>query len=510
MSLAAVAEALGCSGENIIWEDGVCGGDVPRDSRSFPWSGGTFRRAEIDSRSAGAGDLFFCLPGRRADGHDFALAAARAGACAIVARRNPFAPGTALSAPLPPVFLVPDVAAALRRLAACHRQGCAAHVVGVTGSAGKTSVKEALAQVLAGHARTERSPLNRNNGIGLPQSMLNADTEAVFWVMEIGISLPGDMDELAALLRPDTGLILNAGQAHLEGLGDRGPAYYKARLLPHIPDGGRLLYSGDYPDLERAVSGHAGRLENGDLETAVFSFSREDVFCRAVYEGGGEKGRGRYSVIVREEKLRRRREASSPASSGGGMRFSLEAPFRGDMGAENVAAIVATALRLGLSPEEIRAGLASAVPPAQRACRSRRGAFLVLDDSYNANPLSAGRMLEAAREMAAEEGLPLILVMGDMEELGAESETAHELLGRRMAGTRPRLAFWKGRYGQAVRKGMAGAGYAGPLLPLAEAGDLAAGLDSRGIGKGLVLFKGSRLNRLEDLAEAFSRMCEKE
>jgi UDP-N-acetylmuramoyl-tripeptide--D-alanyl-D-alanine ligase len=479
MSLAVIAEVLGCSGRDILWRS--ASPDSSADVRALPWAERCFARARIDSRAVAPGDLFFCFRGSRADGHDFAPAAARAGACAIIAERDPFA-GHPMPEEAPPVFLVPGVGAALRRLAAWRRERVGARVVGLTGSAGKTTLKEVLAQVLAGHGRTERSLLNQNNGIGLPLNLLNASAEASFWVMEAGISRPGDMDELASILRPDIGLILNAGQAHLEGLGDKGAAHYKAKLFLHIREQGLGLYSLDYPDLEQAVLEHRGILEERRVRLESFSAFSERADFRAVPEGLP----GRYRVFA------------------GGLEYSLETPFRGEMGAENVAAVVAAASCLGLEPEEIRRGLCSAVLPERRFARVRCGNFLLLDDSYNANPLSARRMLEAAREMAAEEALPLILVMGGMEELGMEAESAHEELGRRMAGADPCLVFWKGGHEEAVRSGLGAGGYRGRLISVADARDFAAQFGALGPQNGLVLFKASRAQHLEDLVETFA------
>jgi UDP-N-acetylmuramoyl-tripeptide--D-alanyl-D-alanine ligase len=483
MTLAEIAQILGCSRSDILWTPGGDDPAFPADIRALPWADCRFAQARIDSRLVARDDLFFCFRGTRADGHDFAPEAAEAGACAIIAERDPFA-GRAMPEKAPPVFLVPDAGAALQRLAARSREKSRARVVGVTGSAGKTSVKEVLAQVLALQARTERSFLNQNNGIGLPLNLLNAAADASFWVMEIGISRPGDMDELAALLRPDLGLVLNAGEAHAEGLGDKGAAYYKAGLFSYVREGGAALYSLDYPDLERAAEERRAVLKARNIEEITFSAFSERASCRAVYEGFGL--RGRYRVFDR------------------GREYSVEAPFRGEMGAENVAAIAAAASCLGLDPEKIRRGLAAAVLPEQRAARVRCGDFLLLDDSYNANPLSARRMLEVAREMALEAALPLILVMGALGALGAGAEAAHEQLGRRMAGVEPRLVFWKGDHEEAVRKGLAAGGYRGRIIAVADAGAFSAQLGALGLREGLVLFKGSRRHHLEDLVRAFT------
>ncbi|MDE7065497.1 MAG: UDP-N-acetylmuramoylalanyl-D-glutamyl-2, 6-diaminopimelate--D-alanyl-D-alanine ligase, partial [Desulfovibrionaceae bacterium] len=172
-----------------------------------------------DNRDIVPGDLFVCIPGERVDGHDFAMAAVQAGAAAVLARRElPEVP------PSVPVLRVDDTVKALGRLAAAWRMRTRAKVVGITGTAGKTTVKEVLAQVLSVQGPTERTAKNHNNQIGLPLSILNAAEDAAFWVMEAGISHAQDMEELAPVLRPDIGLVLNAGAGHTAGLGGRGVA----------------------------------------------------------------------------------------------------------------------------------------------------------------------------------------------------------------------------------------------------------------------------------------------
>jgi len=374
--------------------------------------------AQIDSRKVEPGNLFFCLPGEHVDGHDFALAAAKAGASAIVVARNPWsAPGSEKDADvgdlppfkgLPPVFLVDDVRRALARIAMRHRDSCQGTVIGITGTAGKTSVKEVLAQVLAMRGRTERNPLNLNNQIGLPVSMLNASPDAAFWVMEAGISEVGDMEELGRMLRPDLAIILNVGDGHVSGLGELGVAVHKARLIDAVQPGGAAVISLDYPDLNTQVDARLGALSRRDVRLLRFSQCSDAVDARAAYTGSG----GTYRVWTKDQL------------------FEVDTPFRGDFGSENVAAIAAVAVHLGLSPEEIRAGFARAELPEQRFCAQRFARHTLLDDSYNANPLSATRMIQAARSMADEYGQSLALVMGEMLELGEKAQVSHEALGQ--------------------------------------------------------------------------------
>jgi UDP-N-acetylmuramoyl-tripeptide--D-alanyl-D-alanine ligase len=518
LNLGEIASFLGCRPARILWENGVAGdlsgasGEerTPGDSSTiggsdarrheetggyssgFPWESYTPTGAQADSRLVKPGNLFFCLPGERTDGHLFALEATQAGASAIIALRDPFE-GREMEAReaqlvLPPVFLVDDVQHSLWRVAVCHRDTSIARVVGVTGSAGKTSVKEALAQVLAIRGVCERNPKNLNNQIGLPLSMLNAEAEASFWVMEMGISKSGDMAELASILRPDVALILNVGEAHLEGLGDKGVAAHKAQLLDYLQPGGVAVVSEDYADLNAEVAKRREALERRAVRLTRFSMLSEDCNCHARYLGPGYELNGRYEVVLNDAKV------------------VVDAPFRGDFGSENVAAVCAVANFLGLTWEEIIRGLACAVIPEQRFHGQVFGDFVLIDDSYNANPLSMERMLAAARTMADERGLPLILVLGEMRELGERADAAHEKLGQEAAEAHPLCVFWKGEYSSAVRRGLRENGYGGDFYPVGGGQEFSHLLEELKPTHGVVLFKGSRGNQLERLAEVFRDM----
>lgn len=516
LNLGEVAYGLGCGPGMVVW-DGPGGvpakpkaavpslRDVVRSRAAHdredgernsslnweaePWADFVATGAKIDSRQVEPGDLFFCLPGEKADGHDFALAAALAGAAAVIALRNPFMNEAAEEAAdrgmvFPPVFLVDDVIGALARLAICHRETCPARVIGITGTAGKTTVKELLAHLLESRGRTERNAKNYNNQIGLPLSMLNASADAAYWVMEVGISQPEDMDELGNILRPDIALILNVGQGHVLGLGDKGVAAHKARLLDYVRSGGLAVVSADYPELEAELAARQSFLGRRGVDLLRFSANGGDVDCRAAYEGPAHDGGGQYRVFA------------------AGDEFSLTAPFRGEFGAENVAAVVAVALGLDLGPEHGSFNLAGARLPEQRFKCERRGGFILIDDSYNANPLSAGRMVRAAADMAGESGLPLMLVMGEMLELGDVAVAAHRELGRIMAGTGTKMVFWKGGNAEAVQAGLKDGGFDGLFEPVDSDRSFRSLLEARRPPAALVLFKGSRGNRMELLLEA--------
>ncbi len=518
LNLGEIAMALCCGPAQVIWQaDSATGHDhaqaqyaitplqtaLEQDRASLdafeagpyswedaPWAEIVPTGAQVDSRRITPGNLFFCLSGNNADGHDFAFAAAQSGACAVIAQRNPFlgketqAQKAALT--LPPVFLVEDVKTALGRLALCHRDTSVARIIGVTGTAGKTSVKEVLAQVLAVRGRTQRNHMNFNNQIGLPISMLNASADASFWIMEIGISEAHDMDELGRILRPDLALILNVGDAHITGLAELGVAGNKALLLDYIHPGGIAVVSVDYPELSAETDKRLPEFARRAVQLLGFSANdNASTYCRARYLGPAGELTGKYQVVLNDKK------------------FEAVAPFRGDFGSENVAAIFTAAHILGLTQEEIVWSLATAALPEQRFSSRRYDDFLLVDDSYNANPLSMGRMVKAAAAMARETQLPLILVLGEMLELGRRTESAHRDLGLLIAEARPTIMFWKGEQRNAVLQGLEEGGYAGAFYPVEGGQDFSLLLEELELNAGLALFKGSRGNHLERLVDIF-------
>ncbi|WP_300925418.1 cyanophycin synthetase, partial [uncultured Desulfovibrio sp.] len=189
-----------------------------------------------------------------------------------------------------------------------------------------------------------------------------------------------------------------------------------------------------------------------------------------------------------------------------GESFEVETPFRGAFGAENAVAAAAAAHLLGLDAAEIRRGFASVTLPPQRCVHKRLGPWRVIDDTYNANPLSMRRMLEAAAAEAARAGLPLVAVLGEMGELGAESAHHHEELGRLLARLDVAVVFWKGGHGDDVKAGLESLAdpAADRWMPVNDPGDFLRAWAERGErpGGGVLLFKGSRANRLETLLAA--------
>ena len=428
-----------------------------------------FVRVQTDSRLVEQGDLFFCIAGERMDGHNFASEAAARGAGGIVAHCPLDLDGDV------PVVLVRDTLIALGRLARFWREKCSATVIGVTGSAGKTTVKEMLAAVLGTAGPTGKNFRNWNNQLGLPLSMLAMSGQERFWVLELGISVPGDMDELGMILAPDLAVILNVGPCHLQGLGsEEGVAREKGAILGHLASGGSGVVSQDYPELTSAIR---------SVNVPVRLFSRLDaeapVFTSYI---GREGGIGLFQVRCREQEM------------------VMRLPVYGEHMAENVAAVVAVADELGLDPANVQSGFSEFHAAPQRFVVHEKGAWTVIDDTYNANPLSMRHSVQQAADMAG--AGELVLVLGDMLELGDRAEAEHERLGEFVGATPFLRTYYFGTHESAFLTGLGPA--ADRCFSLSSPEAFARDLDTLSAGGGVILFKGSRGCAMERFLKVFS------
>lgn len=429
----------------------------------------TIASVQTDSRTVRKGDLFFCIDGDNFDGHEFAAGAARAGAAAVVASRMLDDIGV-------PVIIVRDTVKALGRLAACWRDMCGATLVAVTGTAGKTTVKEMLYAVVSKYRTAAKNYRNFNNQIGLPMSMLKADCSQQIWIMELGISMRGDMEDLAPIASPDIAVITNVGPGHLQGLGDEaGVAEAKTALLKYLRQSGSAIIGADYPRLRDA----AREIVESPIE---FSAENTETSYVASFLGGADsEGWGRFTL-------------RTPEGDG-----ALTAPFCGAHYAENLACVAAVCHKLGISRDEVIEGIQTLSADPQRFCCREVGGATIIDDTYNANPLSMARSIETARAIAGDR--PLVLVLGDMRELGDEAVMQHEKLGRIIRDAAPAACFYKGDHFGDVVRGMGGSG----ADKIGGADTFIKAWRALGVTGPVVLVKGSRSLKMEEFTSALGR-----
>jgi UDP-N-acetylmuramoyl-tripeptide--D-alanyl-D-alanine ligase len=369
---------------------------VTRSSR--PVHGGA-----VDSRAVEPGSLFVALPGARADGHAYVADAIAAGAAAVLVARPLDGPALAAAARVPDgvtVVRVDDPLVGLQRVAAAWRARFAPLVVGVTGSVGKTSVKEAVAAVLGSRLRTLRSPGNANNEIGLPLALLRLDGSVEAAVLEMGMYTGGEIADLARIARPSIGIVTAVAPVHLERAGSiRAITDAKAELVEALPPEGTAILNADDP--------------------VVRGFDRR-TRARVVAYGAAADADVRVTDV---------RPAGAAGTAftlvAGGQRRTVLTPALGRHSALNGAAAAAAGLAAGLTFDEVAAALAGGWSADHRAQLVDLGRYRILDDSYNAAPPS---MLAALELLATLPGRP-VAVLGEMLELGDLSDAGHRAVG---------------------------------------------------------------------------------
>lgn len=352
-----------------------------------------FDSVSTDSRSLRPGELFVALKGDNFDGHRYVEVAAAAGACAALVSET-------VASPVP-LLQVADTERALGQLAALNRREFSGTLVGITGSCGKTSVKNMLSAIFQTVGKTLATPGNFNNEIGLPLTLLELDPAREFAVIEMGAGKPGDIDYLSEIARPRIGVLLNALPAHLESMGSiEGVARTKGEILAGLGGTGTAVYPADSPftALWRELAGTARRLEFGFDDNA-------DVRASGV-ELGAESSQ--FTLHLGDDTV------------------AVHLPVPGRHNVANALAAAAAALAAGLSPIAVAKGLAAASATDGRLQRRElAGDIVLIDDSYNANPASVKAAIDV---LAASPGRQL-LVLGTMAELGDGSDALHREVG---------------------------------------------------------------------------------
>jgi UDP-N-acetylmuramoyl-tripeptide--D-alanyl-D-alanine ligase len=378
-----------------------------------------------DTRSLRPRDLFLALSGPNFDGNQFAERAQSLGAGALLLRGGPGAvvphvPGEA------PVALHESPRRALADLAAWHRSRLKVPVIGVTGSCGKTTTKEILAQLLSTKLRTVSSPNSFNNDVGVPHTLLLADETTEALVVEIGTNAPGEIAALCRIARPTVGIITNVGAAHLEGLGSvEGVAREKSDLFASLPREGFAVLNLDcrHAPMLRAAS-----------TARVITYS---------VEGEGELN------------------ARSPWFSAGGTRFELDgrevrSPLLGVHNIHNLLAALAACRGLGYSIDELLPAVSQLHGGRRRMEKIELRGVTLFDDTYNANPESARAGLRVLSGLVGHRRR--VVVLGDMLELGPRAPELHHAIGRDAAANGVDLLLLVGELTQAAAAGALEAG----------------------------------------------------
>ncbi len=451
-------------------------------SQIAAWAGGrlvggnpaaTITTVSSDSRALKPGDLFIAIRGENFDGHNFLANAARLGAAGAIVGQE--APG------LPPSFaliVVADTVRGLQSLAGAYRTALRLTSVCITGSNGKTSTKDLCAAVLSQRFSVTRTAGNLNNHLGVPFSILRADSTHDVGVFEIGMNHAGEIAPLAAIARPDMAIITNVGGAHIEFLGTREAiAQEKGTLAEAVGEKGTVILNAD-----------------DEFTPSIASRTRARVMTAGLL--GGD---------VRATDLEHLSTGTRFRLHSTGQCVEADLPVPGEHMVRNALLACAAGISLGLSLDECAAGLRALNLTAGRLTQKTIGGIRILDDTYNANPdsmsaalITLARMPGAGRRIA---------VLGGMGELGKESERGHRSVGEVAGREKIGCVITVGESARWIAEAAENSGVS-EVIRTADADDAARTL--RGIAQpgDTVLVKASRSARLERIVQAMEgRNC---
>jgi len=433
-----------------------------------------FKGFSTDSRSITEDCLFWALEGERFDGHDFVSQAIARGAGGAVVRKG-FGPGVGAERDVA-LIAVSDTLRALGDFASWWRHEHAGRVVGITGSAGKTTTKEMTAAALGLRGETLKNEGNFNNLIGLPVTLLRLEAKHRFAVLEMGMNHPGEIRRLTEIAAPEIGVITNVAQAHLEGVGTlEGVARAKTELVERMDSRAVAVLNGD----------------DAVLMSAALPFKKQVV----TFGKGPEND-------VRAENIRaldREKVAFDLRHGAGAFGVTLNVP--GFQNVYNALAAAAVGLQLGLSSEELVEGL--------RRFKGIHGRFTVtelpagvtlVDDTYNANPFSLRAALDSMKALA--EGERVLVGLGEMFELGDETVMAHLEAGAMVADLGARCFLALGEHAGEMIRGAVDRGF--PEEQAVEVRDheeMEARIRAEMKEGDFVFLKGSRRAGLDKVAE---------
>lgn len=427
------------------------------------------QRIVTDSRNAQIGDAFLALKGERFDAHDFVAKVARQNAsCAIVER--------AIDDVNIPQLIVADTRLALGHLGAYRRLQCQElKVVALTGSSGKTTTKEMLGSIFSRLGETLVTRGNLNNDLGAPIMLLELRADHRYAVIELGASHIGEIDYTSRLVQPDAAGILNIGTAHLGEFGGRDAiCKAKSEIYPHIKSAGTAIIPAQ-DDYSAQILNTVNDVANG---RAQIRFGQ-----------GGDVYATDIEILAQSSRF----TLNTPKGS-----VQINLPFAGSHNVHNAEAATSFALAMDVSLDDIAIGLQQATGAKGRLNFIEKNQFLLIDDTYNANPTS---MRAAAQVLLQQQGIK-VMVMGDIGELGDDAEIEHQKLGQDLAQLQLDYIIAVGEYASAVAKG-AGVPHCDAFTTQDEAQKrLEQIIQQHQPQQVSLLFKGSRYTHMEHLMDA--------
>ncbi|MCG9754412.1 UDP-N-acetylmuramoyl-tripeptide--D-alanyl-D-alanine ligase [Shewanella insulae] len=420
-------------------------------------------KVSSDSRVVDAQTLFVALKGERFDAHDFAAKAVMDGACALLVERElPIAV---------PQLIVPNSQKAMGQIGAHVKQCVAPKSVALTGSNGKTSVKEMVATILSTQHQVLYTAGNFNNEVGVPLTLLRLEPQHEYGVFELGANHLGEINYTSSLVQPDVAMVNNVASAHLEGFGSlEGVAKAKSEIFLHLAKDGVAVINADdaFADVMRRAAGNHAQL--------TFSSQGNPADVSADELSADALGCYRFRIAYEDEQR------------------TVSLPLSGRHQVSNALAATSICLALGLSLDEIVQGLMRLQPVKGRMQPTRLGRFLLIDDTYNANPASVGAAIDWLQEIEGNR----CLVLGDLGELGDNASLLHRQLGEKAKQQGIDALYSLGELSRASSEAFAGKHFT-DLDALVV--DLVSYFNQL-TGKVTVLVKGSRSAKMERVVEA--------
>jgi UDP-N-acetylmuramoyl-tripeptide--D-alanyl-D-alanine ligase len=424
----------------------------------------------IDSRTMKKGNLFVAIPGERFDGHHFTSEAAKKEAALLILSEEQINRVGKKELQKIPAVVVKDTKKALRDMALWHRNKVEIPTVAVTGTNGKTTTKDMIAEVLSSEFKVLKSIRSYNNLIGVPLTLfeLNSDTQVL--VLELGMSNPGEIGVLTRIARPSLGVITNIGPAHLESMESlERIARAKFELLENMPPPRTAVLNADDEFL-------AQRIKEGKEKTVSFGINNEADF-RATDLAASNEGYVTFKVNGQ---------------------LDINLGLLGEHNVYNALAAFAVGTLMGAEQARIKQSLERYRPPELRMELIQFDGIKVINDSYNANPVSMANALRTLKQMK-NEGRK-IAVLGDMLELGEKTEHYHSELGRAVAESGIDLLLTVGKHSSAIGDGAQGCGMnPEKIIAFDDNQKVSAYLTENLKAGDLVLIKGSRKMKLEEV-----------
>lgn len=430
----------------------------------------------IDSRTIGPGELFIAIKGERFDGNDFAVAALKRGAVAALVSRDRVE-AVRKTAKESPLLVAEDTLKALQQLAAAVRRHWGKRVIGITGSAGKTTTKEAVAKVLGAKIPVLKSQGNLNNEYGLPLQLLKLEMTHEAAVIEMGMSHAGEIAALARIAAPDWGVVTNVGTAHAQ----------------NFPDGVAGIARAKY-ELVAALPAHGVAFLNCD-DPYVSQFGR-DFRGKAVYYGRGPCADPRAQDIAALGA-----DGQTAKVRAGEQEEMLHLHLLGEHNVTNAMAAIAVGVEAGISLKDCCAALAELEPEDKRGQVLTINGATVINDCYNSNPEALKAMIRTLELMRVSEGSQRILVAGAMLELGPDSAALHAACGAAAAEAGVDVVVGVSGDAKSLADAARAAGAEARFFETPE--EAGAWLRSSAGPGDVVLLKGSRGVRLERALESW-------